>query len=623
MAGSGGAGGFDAGAPLVLAPPSLLFRACPTHTDAGVPVAGATAALADLTVTNPGLSSAALAPAVSGDDAGAFALVVPAPTSLSAGGSTSVRLAFAPPRPGAYRATFEVASGGARATLLGEGLGLLATPTLESAVEAPLDGGYRTCSAGASASSCTVEFPDTFSGEASTMTVKLRNQGCPPLAVSDLAIEGVDAVDFALVQPAVAPSVARPLVLDPVLGTEEQVLVLRFSPRVDPAASRAATLVITSNDPVVGGGTAAPARLSLTGNAFGQGLSVSPLSCAFSDLADLCGNTAKIAGSARFLAANGSSVNLTLSLRFASSGTNQSSSGRFGYTLTPAVVGPGGTATLTVTATSLPGWVTDTLVLTALAPSGVQGVARLSLSSGTPPCMTTSPADEVSFPGVDGGTSLVRVANGAGCGALTLSQVVVDPSPFFSLTAPFVAPGTVVPADGGVTFGVSYRPPLSGGTQRGLLHVESDDPRFSTGKVLQLQGGGVFDELPTAVLRACPPSALLTDPLCAAGATSSLGVSYAALSPKLVTLSGVGSSDPDPAMPGATRAVSAWKFSLVTMPAGATTAALANHGVRLTSPTTTLTLPAGVTGAFRVSLVVYDSAGQASPATLLTVNVAP
>jgi hypothetical protein len=122
---------------------------------------------------------------------------------------------------------------------------------------------------------------------------------------------------------------------------------------------------------------------------------------------------------------------------------------------------------------------------------------------------------------------------------------------------------------------------------------------------------------PVARLTACEPSQLASDPDCLQGATTTGSYSLVAINPNVITLSAVGSTDDS--------RVAEYKFTLLPpLPGGATTAALANHGVRGPLGKTTLTIPGLADGTYRVGLQVYDDCGQASPViAIITLNISP
>jgi hypothetical protein len=71
--------------------------------------------------------------------------------------------------------------------------------------------------------------------------------------------------------------------------------------------------------------------------------------------------------------------------------------------------------------------------------------------------------------------------------------------------------------------------------------------------------------------------------------------------------------------------VAKYRFKLLPpLPAGVTTANLANYDQQITTPTTKLTIPDGAAGVYRVSLEVWDDRGQKSGNTpVMLINVYP
>ena len=129
--------------------------------------------------------------------------------------------------------------------------------------------------------------------------------------------------------------------------------------------------------------------------------------------------------------------------------------------------------------------------------------------------------------------------------------------------------------------------------------------------------GAAIDQVPVARFTACSPAMLVGDPDCAMGSGSPASFNLSAINPDEITLSGVNSSDDGQ--------VVEYRFTLLPpIPGGATTAALANNGVRATALKTVLTIPSGATGTYRVALEVWDDRGQKSAVTaVMTLNIYP
>jgi hypothetical protein len=257
----------------------------------------------------------------------------------------------------------------------------------------------------------------------------------------------------------------------------------------------------------------------------------------------------------------------------------------------------------------------------------------VALFGGVKPCLTTEPADQMNFddPADELTARPVAIKNGVGCGTLTIDEVSVDSSPFFSTAAPLISAGASLAGGSQLEATVQYKRPPSGGIQLGTLRVKTNDPNYGPPehKLVQLISRSPLNPVPVAELRACRPAELLQDPTCAAGALSTLAVQLSALTPKEITLSGVGSYDPDPQRPSARNPVASYKFSLLpgpngTFPPGVTTSNLTHHAARISDPTTVLSIPAGGTGTYRVALTVYDDRGQASAnSAIIGVTVYP
>jgi hypothetical protein len=211
------------------------------------------------------------------------------------------------------------------------------------------------------------------------------------------------------------------------------------------------------------------------------------------------------------------------------------------------------------------------------------------------------------------------IKNGAGCGTLIVNQVSIDSNPFFTLIEPLVPPNTQVPPGGQVEATVQYRRPPSGGMQIGTLRVKTNDTDYAGPqyKIVQLFSQSPLDQVPVATISACTSAELVNDPQCRMGSTSSKTVNLSMLSPKVITLSGILSTDDN--------MVSQYRFKLLPpLPPGVTTANLMNHDTQITSPTTTLTIPDGSTGLYRISLEVWDNRGQKSGNTpVMLLNVYP
>jgi len=99
--------------------------------------------------------------------------------------------------------------------------------------------------------------------------------------------------------------------------------------------------------------------------------------------------------------------------------------------------------------------------------------------------------------------------------------------------------------------------------------------------------------------------------------SSSAAFNLSMINPDEITMSGAKSTD--------NVRVAEYRFTLLPpFPGGASGAALANNGMKITANKTKLTIPSGATGTYRVGLEVWDDRGQQSAASsIMTVNVYP
>lgn len=627
-------------------PTALAFEACPTLDERGAPVKDVYPDTQKLTITNQTKVSGGLTLTLS-DPAAGFTLDPTLPTGIDGLSSIELPVHFAPTTKGDHSATLTIdaqyqGTTNQTVTLVGTGRNLPAQATTETGPQqadpnpphASLPT-YATCQDGSPLFDCELVFPDTLFGQSSTMQLKLRNKGCPALKVTSLTIESSrgDSQGFTIEQPAVLPTATSPLVLSTADGTQELTLTLKWTPLDDNSGNldRVASLVIKSNDPLYGDGFAAPSRIQLSGTALKPAIYVTPGQCDFSAPADLCGATpSKVQNKAYFRVTNEGNTPVKIDdTAFAHGGAG----GRF--TITGAVAGnvlqPTNSAVLEVTHTDAPLYVSDTLTVNAsIQPGGAPqsaGSVTLTLFGGTKPCLTTSPANTIDFgdPQTELSAQVLHLTNGAGCGTLVVGSVGVDPGPFFSLIDPLIAPNTTVPAGGDVYTTVQYKRPASGGQQTGTLRIRSNDSDYQPEKLLTLMSNAKVNVVPIASITACTPAQLAGDPTCANGTHASLPVYYSMTTPKQITISGVTSTDPNPAPDGGVKQLTGYRFKLMSpLPGGATTAALDSNDTVITAPTTLLHLPAGVTGLFKVQLTVTNDRGQLSqnPA-VMNVNVYP
>ncbi len=617
--------------PDYLTPPSVSFEACPIKDEAGNVVADVFATQQVVTVQNQGKAAGQLLATIGGPDGAAFTVLPGAPTMVGALAQVEVPIAFSPSRKGALTGQLTIDDGeGGRSTVQLQGLGknLPARPQLESAPQTGAST-FATCQDGSPLFDCTLQFPDTPFNQSSTLTIKLRNTGCPTLKITDLSIESSrrDTQGFSIDSPAL-PSVAAPLLLTSADGTSEVTITVRFTPTDDNTGNlgRLAALVIKSNDGLYGDGASGPARLSLEGQAVKPSLFATPNQCDLTDALDPCGfaTVQTPHDRARYQVTNDGNVALLIAkVTFVSSGTGVSADNRFtisrnieGQTLAPSA-----TATLELTHTEQPVYVTDRLEIVAEIPGqGSGGTASVAIAGGKKPCLSTAPRDDLNFmnPSSETSTKTLTISNGATCGALVIHQLTVDPNPFFSLVAPLIASETTVAPGSQVQATVQFRRPLSGGMQLGTLRVQSNDPDFAPplDKLVQLYSQAPLDFLPTAVLTGCGPNVAATDPTCAKGATGHFSVRLSDLSRPEVVLSGAASTDD--------ATVAEYRFTLLSFPAGVTTAALRGSGVRSATSQTVLSVPPTGLGTYLVQLEVWDNRGQRSGiAAALELNVYP
>jgi hypothetical protein len=456
-------------------------------------------------------------------------------------------------------------------------------------------------------------------------TVTLTNLGCPALKITGLEVApftgGAGNLAFFLEEPAVAPTVASPTVLTTSNGAASLAIHIRFRPEDDGSGNtqRFAELKVKTNDP-----NNPDFSIQLEGEANSPQIYTSPSSCDYASPTDTCGNATKVANKATFKVKNGGNDNITVDgATFENGGRN----GRFAISVNPTgqTIVPGGETTLEVTHNDMPLYVQDTVVVSAKVVGGVDGSAgraRVGLSGGTKPCLSTDPADQVSFsnPATDVSTTTVKIKNGAGCGELVIDAVEVDTSPFFSLVDPKIAAGTKVAAGAEATATVQFRKPISGGTQVGTLRVKTNDSDYGPPpyKVLALYSNSPLDQLPQAILKGCLP----TDTTCANAMETNLSVSLSNLGAnKVLTMSGKASNDPgNPTQPG----ISNYQFRLVTKPANAANGSLEANGQKQVKSEVALTLDGTATGLYRVTLVVFDDKNQQSPiASELKITVNP
>jgi hypothetical protein len=604
-------------------PVALSFETCPTQDENGQPVADVYPDRKTFTLENLGRGAGTLQLTLTGAAKDRFRIIDP-PETLGALESTELTVEFTPTAQGDATATLEIDDGDPetelfRVTLVGTGTNLPAQPTLKVSYEiAPGSNEFEECQEGLQ---CQMYFPDTFYGEASALRVKIRNLGCPALKVQGLDVKRLDIgggtnVAYFLEQPATPPSPVNPTLLTITDGTQETEAVIRFEPDGDESGNgqRYATFTIKTNSPFTIQGEDNPGerRIFLLGLAAEPAVYATPSFCDFSDENDKCGGTKVTTGgndkAAIFQVTNGGNVPVLIetvrvvapnSGRFAFGSQNPQ-----GMTLQPAQSAP-----LQVLYTDAATYVIDHVEVVATSSGQNAGTARIRVSGGVQPNLTTTPEQELNFSDVAGqsGVKPVQICNGTGAGTLILTQVsVTDGNQFFKLKSgpaanAEVAQGTCVTAE------VEFNRPISGGLQAGTLDIRSNDPRYSAGKLITLLSHVPLDQLPVAVAEG------------PAGQTNSFSQSLAQLTPKRMTIVGSNSYDPPDNGP-----VAEYEWFIGKKPLGAVASLTAStntsptpsiEGVRGNYPTVLLHVDPDKIGEYRIFLKVYDSAGQASSNT--------
>ncbi len=621
-------------------PTALSFSACPTKDENNMNVQGVFPDLKKLVISNQGKVSGELGLSLSGAGAAAFTLGSSLPTSIDLLSEVEIPISFSPTGKGDVRAdlTIDDKTDGTEnrvVTLIGTGVNLPSQPFLETAPQKKDLSGFVTCTAETPLSDCTLDFPDTLMDQSATLQLKIRNRGCPALKITAIEIDGSTTPGtndgFTIDSPSSVPSTSSPLTLSTADGTDETTITLRFTATDDGTGSSSqshyAVLTIKSNDPLIGDGAANPARLTIQANAIKPSIYVSPTSCNYTNPQDTCGNVARIQNKANFRVTNDGSTPILISgVRFRSSGGSTSSDSRFSITqnVQGQTIQPTNSASIEVTEVDQPLLVSDQLEIIADIPgmgAASGGTVVVSVISGIKPCLTTDPMDEIDFgdPQEELTARTFRIRNGVGCGTLVVSSVEVSTQPFFSLIDPIIPVPATVPEGGSLETTVQYRRPTSGGMQLADLKVVSNDTDYGAPqyKLLLLRSNAALDQIPSAQITACQPAQLVNDPNCSLGAQTAAAFNLSMITPDEITLSGALSTD--------NNMVTEYRFTLLNpVPGGATTAALANHGMRIATNKTKLTVPPGATGTYRVGLEVWDDRGQKSANTdVITVNIYP
>ncbi len=588
---------------------------------------------------------------IAGGDAGAFTVVtVPYELDIITGEEITFEVAFAPKKKGAHSATLTIDDQDAETktdpviTLIGTGLDLPSQPTLETGVQME-DGGFTVCEQGSIFTDCELGFPLIQFETAVTRKIRIKNKGCPALKLTAIKVGidtlGTESPDFKLISPP-SPSSAAPISLNKADGTDTIEATIEFKPTdTGPGnETKSGFIIVDSNDPVNMAPISAPGVLSLRGEGLRPALSATPTSCDYSRMSDNCGNSPKIADRARFVVRNDGNAPVRISeVKFKSSGLATSGqNGRFNLAMNPTgtTINQGMSITLEVTHNDMPLYVIDELQLKSVFVAGniPSGDVSFALFGGRQPCLDT--VDEVNFNNpqtpmsaqsffigntrrlADGGTDSSQ------CGTLVINQVGIDPSMFFSIIDPKIAPNTQVPAGMRVETAIQYNRPPSGGMQVGKLKVISNDPFFgppSGTKEINIISASPFDPPPIAVLKGCVPAMLINDPNCSVSGTESqmtVQLSMITQMPKTMTVSGFDSTDSDGSMMGKPRE---YRFQLLSpFPQGASAMSVTPN-TRGMVDKAVLSLPGP--GLYRVNLTVWDSRGQQGQPVSLNVNVIP
>jgi hypothetical protein len=618
-------------------PTAVSFEACPTKDETGQPVPDVFPDTQKITIENRARASGGLKLSFTGANADAFSVVQPAPTAIGSLSSVEVQVQFKPTSKGDQSAQLVIddeyeGTDNRTVTLVGTGRNLPAQASLGSAPQKTDKSGFLECEASSPLPDCTLQFPDTQYDQSDVMEVKIRNLGCPALKITGLKIESArgDQQDFAIEAPATVPTEGSPMLLSTADGTQEMTVRIRFSPVDDGSGNndRFASLVILSNDPLIGDGFAQPARISLSATAVKPSIYTSPTFCDFTNPLDRCGETTKVPNAATFTVTNDGNAAVRIkSVKFRSSGGSTGAGGRFtisqditGQTLAAVT----GTATLKLAHNDMPLYVSDILDIEAVLPGPPEraaGTISVALYGGLKPCLTTDPMDTMNFndPADETTAQTLLIKNGAGCGTLIVNEVSIESNPFFTLLDPKVAPNTQIAAGAQVEATVQYKRPPSGGMQVGTLRVRTNDTDFGAPqfKIVQLLSQSPLDQVPVATITACTSAEIINDSQCSMGPTTSKAVNLSMLTTKVITLSGIKSTDD--------KQVSKYRFKLLPpLPPGVTTGNLASHDQQITTPTTTLTIPDGSTGLYRISLEVWDDRGQKSGNTsVMLLNAYP
>jgi hypothetical protein len=640
----------------VVTPKALNFEACPTKDEQGKTVSDVFPDEQKFSLNNQGKAGGGLKLTITGDGKDVFAAKTPVATSVDALATIDLPILFTPTKKGVVKAQMTISdefegTDDVAVDLVGTGSDLAAQPTLVASVT-DVTGKYCNCGeVGCALSVCEQDFPDTLFKESTTLEVKLTNSGCPALKVTGLEIipyAGASGTNLAyfIETPAVLPTTDTPLVLTQSENRQTTKIKLRFAPEDDGSnvATRFATLRVKTNDPNISDGDGNPGGFDilLSASALSPAIYTTPTRCDFNDPNDLCGLPARMADKSHFDVKNGGNVAIKIDSTTWKSNMSTTSNQDNRFSITSSIadmtIAPGASVPLEITHNQMPLYVLDLLTISASVSGGAPGSAGravISFAGGKKPCLSTTPAIDMvtgqarldfAAPATTLSAKQLTIKNGpaATCGDLIINSVSVDSNPFFSLIDPMIPAGTKITPGMSFDATVQYKKPVSGGTQVGVLRIDSNDGDYSSppGYLVQLYSNSPLDELPVAVLKGCLPA----DTACAAGKISSMSVNLSTLpdgptaGTKLLLMYGLDSYDP----PGTTKKVTKYQFRLVTQPgnANAMVVSLENQGVIDTKSSVKLTLDGAATGLYRVTLDVFDDKDQKSGSSAeLKINV--
>ncbi|MBX5484030.1 MAG: choice-of-anchor D domain-containing protein [Myxococcaceae bacterium] len=622
---------------LVANPVALSFEACPTVDEEGNPVADVFPDQQKFTLDNLGNATATLSFQISGPGADQFQIAEETKIeSLEASGTAEIAVNFSPKASGDVSAQLTIDDGDPDTepvvvALVGSGRNLPAQPSIRISYEVPGADEMADCIANfdGKIDNCLVSWPDTFIDQTSTLRMKIRNEGCPTLKITDLSLEpmaGAPAVQFFMEQPAIPPTQEAPILLSTAAGTAEQELRIRFEPKEDGTGDgqRYAQLTVRSN-----AAKSPESLVTLFGYTVTPAIYATPPYCNFTDANDTCGGT-KIPtnGSnkkAVFRIQNGGTASVVIdSVTF-----RAPASGRFEVgALNPQgkTINPGESEDLEILYTDNPVYVTD--IVDVVASSGGQpaGKASIRLSGGVLPCLTTNPAQTLDYSGTtdDPAVLPLEICNGTSpgeCGALVISNILVTQgAPLFSLKSS-LPQGTEIASGTCQTIQVQFDKPIIGGLQQGTLEISSNDPDYAppSNYKINLQSQAPLNQIPVAVLEG------------PGGETNAFSRDLSATVPPELLIHGEHSYDPPDFSPGSPGGIAKYQFLLAKKPPAATADLVdpsnktgpSVDGVKGTLDQVLLKLDPTIAGEYKVVLVVYDETGLQSQQTELKILMNP